>query len=257
MDGRVITADELAKATRFGELVPVYKIDSKIVVKTGDSVREAEAAAMKLVSDKTSIPVPKIYNVYTDTATGHVRIIMEFIDGDRLCDTWDEYSSDEKDEVLNQLRDYVTQLRTLKGSFIGSVDGTCCEDQMFTDEIGAYGPYTDEESFNKGIATAVKNTLTGSWVDRVADMVMTLNNHDTVMTHGDLNPRNVLVKGSKVVAVLDWEMAGFYPEYWEYVKALYRPDWNSSWIKDRAVENIMKPYLPELAIILHARDIVW
>jgi hypothetical protein len=31
-------------------------------------------------------------------------------------------------------------------------------------------------------------------------------------------------------------MAGFYPEYWEYVKALYMPAWESEWIKDRAVE---------------------
>jgi hypothetical protein len=37
-------------------------------------------------------------------------------------------------------------------------------------------------------------------------------------THGNLTPRNVLVRGDRVVAVLDWSQAGYYPAYWEYAK---------------------------------------
>lgn len=46
------------------------------------------------------------------------------------------------------------------------------------------------------------------------------------MTHGDLHPRNIMVfwedddkgsagaaRGIRVTAVLDWEFAGWYPEY--------------------------------------------
>lgn len=47
-----------------------------------------------------------------------------------------------------------------------------------------------------------------------------------------------------------------YPEYWEYVKALYRPAWESDWIKDRAVAKIMDPCHAELAVILNVREIV-
>jgi hypothetical protein len=50
------------------------KVDANTVVKTGDSVRLAEAAAMKLVRERTTIPLPKVYNAYTDSTTGHVRI---------------------------------------------------------------------------------------------------------------------------------------------------------------------------------------
>ncbi|KAF2276158.1 alpha/beta-hydrolase [Westerdykella ornata] len=189
MDGRVITPDELAQAQRFGDLVPVYKVDERTVVKTGDCVRLAEAEALKLVREKTTIPVPEVYNAYTDSDTGHVRIVMEFIEGDRLDDVWDKLDNDQKKEVIEQLRDFISQLREIKGSFIGSVDSTACEDQLFTDEIGGYGPYKDEESFNVGIATAVKRTLTGSWADTVTNMVMALRNHDIVMTHGAFHPR--------------------------------------------------------------------
>jgi Phosphotransferase enzyme family len=36
------------------------------------------------------------------------------------------------------------------------------------------------------------------------------------LTHGDLLPHNILVEGSKITGILDWETAGYYPEFWEY-----------------------------------------
>ncbi|KAF9234081.1 hypothetical protein BU15DRAFT_53061, partial [Melanogaster broomeanus] len=38
------------------------------------------------------------------------------------------------------------------------------------------------------------------------------------LTHGDLLPRNILVDGSRITAIIDWETAGFYPEFWEYCR---------------------------------------
>ena len=49
---------------------------------------------------------------------------------------------------------------------------------------------------------------------------------DYVMTHGNLHPRKIMVSryakdGSiKIEAILNWEMSGWYPRYWEYLMAL-------------------------------------
>lgn len=257
MHARVITLEELAQATQFGDMVPVYKVDAKTVVKTGDCVRVAEAEALKLIHEKTTIPVPKVYSTYTDKATGHVCIVMKYIEGDCLADVWNTLDSDQKQDIIKQLGSFVSQLRKMKGSFIGSVDGTACEDQLFTVELGGYGPYKDEEALNGGIITALRRTIDSGWANTVVDMIASLKDHEIVMTHGDLCPRNIIVQGSKVAAIVDWEMSGFYPEYWEYVKALYMPAWESQWVKDRAVDKIMKPYRMELAMLRHARTIVW
>ncbi|KAK6856449.1 hypothetical protein PG995_006636 [Apiospora arundinis] len=40
-----------------------------------------------------------------------------------------------------------------------------------------------------------------------------------VFTHGDLNPSNIFVRGDEVVGIIDWETAGWYPDYWEYTSA--------------------------------------
>ncbi|KAF9234106.1 hypothetical protein BU15DRAFT_53040 [Melanogaster broomeanus] len=44
------------------------------------------------------------------------------------------------------------------------------------------------------------------------------------LTHGDLLPRNILVDGSRITAIIDWETAGFYPEFWEYCR-MHDPGW--------------------------------
>lgn len=45
-------------------------------------------------------------------------------------------------------------------------------------------------------------------------------NHKWHFTHGDMGPHNILVENGRISAVLDWELAGWYPEYWEYVKMI-------------------------------------
>ncbi len=40
---------------------------------------------------------------------------------------------------------------------------------------------------------------------------------EPVLTHGDLAPRNILVKDGRIVAVVDWETFGWYPDFWEYM----------------------------------------
>jgi aminoglycoside phosphotransferase len=65
----------------------------------------------------------------------------------------------------------------------------------------------------------------------------------TVFSHGDLAPRNILVKDGRVVGIIDWETAGWYPEYWEYARLkrsnLDAPDWEERLCK------LMDPYLDE------------
>lgn len=54
--------------------------------------------------------------------------------------------------------------------------------------------------------------------------------HKIVFTHADLNPRNILVErttshagqeGRQLSGIVDWETAGFYPEYWDYTKSMF------------------------------------
>jgi Ser/Thr protein kinase RdoA (MazF antagonist) len=52
--------------------------------------------------------------------------------------------------------------------------------------------------------------------------------YPVVFTHGDLAAWNILVRDGHVVAILDWEFAGWYPAYWDYVLAMRGLD-NVDW----------------------------
>lgn len=41
-----------------------------------------------------------------------------------------------------------------------------------------------------------------------------------VLTHGDLSPRNIMVKDGKIAGIIGWERSGFWPEYAECAFAM-------------------------------------
>jgi thiamine kinase-like enzyme len=68
-----------------------------------------------------------------------------------------------------------------------------------------------------------------------------------VFTHGDLNPFNIMIRDKKVVAIIDWETAGWYPSYWEYTAAwtgndVIRKGWQD------LIPKFLDPYPEELSM---------
>ncbi|ERF73998.1 hypothetical protein EPUS_03812 [Endocarpon pusillum Z07020] len=224
-----VTRDSLLPSMRLApDASPqIYRLTPTTVAKTGDLVSLSEAAVMRLVRSKTSIPVPQVLDAYirTEDGSGHGCIIMEYVEGETLDKAWEACTPTQKDGIVKQLKS-----------------------RLATD-----GPRT-----YAGLARSLRERRQNTWIDMVCRFIDALpHNHQIVLTHNDLAPRNILVREGRVVALLDWELAGFYPEHWEYVKTLFWPEWNSSWIKDGIVDRILDPYTLELACLLHARDIIW
>lgn len=116
-------------------------------------------------------------------------------------------------------------------------------------------PVRRRSNFQRSSCQSPEGMLTGGWVDTVSDMVFALESHHIVMIYGDMNPWSIIVQGSKFVSFFDSEVSGYYPEYWEYAKALYRPAWESKWIETRAVGSILDFYSIELAVVLGENSI--
>lgn len=72
--------------------------------------------------------------------------------------------------------------------------------------------------------------------------------HEIVFTHADLNPRNILVdENGKISGIVDWECAGWYPEYWEYTKAHFTVRYTIRWIAD-VIDQVFLEYRDELQV---------
>jgi hypothetical protein len=58
-------------------------------------------------------------------------------------------------------------------------------------------------------------------------------------THGDLSSLNILARGDNIVGIIDWETAGFLPEYLEYTSACQVNPRNLFWREE--VEKFIGP----------------
>lgn len=68
-------------------------------------------------------------------------------------------------------------------------------------------------------------------------------------SHADLTPTNIIVAGPpgerRISSVIDWEQAGWYPEYWEYCKlSIGCPD-DHEWLSEGWADKVMQVYHDE------------
>ncbi len=181
-----------------------------------DGPKPAEADAMRFVAQHTTIPVPEVYDA------GPRHITMAFVEGKTAQEGWDGLSEQDRARAVAQLRDCVRQMRALK-----SPDGAVCgfgghprvDFRRYCGREG--GPFATEAEYNDWLVADLFGTF-----EATAPMVRSQmrSDHDIVFSHGDLHDVNIMVRpGEGVVAVLDWELAGWYPEYADFFKPLRAP----------------------------------
>lgn len=226
----------------------VVFISPRCCIKSTPFTRLAEASAMQFVAQHTSVPVPKVYSAFE--RDGRAYIIMERIDGENLAEGWNRRSDESKARILEQLKTMVQELRGIQPpSSIGvaNVDGGPIFDHRLPCK-SLWGPFPTIRDFHQelrgGIAAEdIQDDASSPGVKLMASF------HEQawqgpVFTHGDLSSSNILVKDDKVVGIVDWETAGWYPPYWEYTSAKH-PNPQNRWWQDE-VDNFIAPELEAL-----------
>lgn len=141
-----------------------------------------EAASLRFVQHETNLPVPKVH--YEFTFQNAYYLVLDNIEGITLSNLPEE----QKPPVLLRLDSYITALHRLKSNVIGGPSGLIVPPLRITANTGQYIWHLNSPS---------------TW------------NH--VFCHNDLSEANVIVdpNGNDIKAIIDWEYAGFYPEFFE------------------------------------------
>ncbi|EED23531.1 conserved hypothetical protein [Talaromyces stipitatus ATCC 10500] len=185
--------------------------DLDMIVKLGHGVGLGEAEAMHLASTRTTIPVPKLLSAY-------------ILDGAIL--------------------------------FV-ALDKSPCRDGIFEAGYGDYTKYSyvrthPRKASTRGSFTALRDQLTPKVLEGENDIE---SNFSQQRVHAVPNnprsekpqDRNILVRTDGTIVLLDWGLAGFYPEYWEFYRELHSLPWRTSW--DHMVEKFIPPFYVEYAVI--------
>ncbi|KAL1970916.1 hypothetical protein VTN77DRAFT_2750 [Rasamsonia byssochlamydoides] len=155
----------------------------------------------------------------------------QLVQGETLEKRWDSLTAEQKAAFREQLRSMVVLLRKLKQAqsdqFIGHIARQPLHDVIFiANSCPPAGPFATVRDFHDWFAwlPCRHNPNPPSAVNPMRQGLP--DNADIVFSHGDLHRSNILIApcpsspgGLSVCAIVDWQQAGWYPEYWEYAKA--------------------------------------
>ncbi|KIW77208.1 hypothetical protein Z517_09654 [Fonsecaea pedrosoi CBS 271.37] len=191
---------------RFGFLGPtVIRVSKNRIIKGPCEVGELEG--LEYVAQHTSIPVPR--------STKPIELMKNY--------TWRWNMS-----TVTLFKRYIGQLRGLEPPQNGIVASPKLG-QCFDVRLGyrPFSPFSSTEEFHSflqgNIPLETCSEVFGEAVTRCHSR-----QYRTCFSHADVCPRNLIVHNRKLVVVIDWQFAGWYPEYQEYTKAHYtyvNADW--------------------------------
>jgi hypothetical protein len=110
-------------------------------------------------------------------------------------------------------------------------------DIVFTDDTKpSAGPFASVKEFHDWLSYLTKRGKEIHWPDpsQIPDPSRYLlpDNSPITFTHADLHPSNIIVSIDNpchIVAIIDWHQSGWYPDYWEYCKAVFTAEPNGEW----------------------------
>ena len=108
----------------------VTNIGDGLLVKYGIGVRMTEVHNALYARKNTTIPTPNVHLVFKFGSV--VYMVTDYIHGANLLRRWTTLTEQERCSMLSQLKDYLAQLRDLRGSTPGPVDGSRFEGTWFT-----------------------------------------------------------------------------------------------------------------------------
>ncbi|KAF5320886.1 hypothetical protein D9619_002116 [Psilocybe cf. subviscida] len=191
----------------------VVALNNDVVVKYRRTIEPGELHLMQYIS--SHCPVVKCPKPLGENST----LCLAFV------------KTEEKSSICTELDDMLTTMRriprpTSQNHPLGSVEPPyICQDTR-TGYTRTGGPIYNEASFNDSF-------LLRDPLPRISKAYITWlrsyylrDDHEIVMSHGDLNPFNIIVqRGAEgdifISGIIDWEFGGWYPEYWDAVKALH------------------------------------
>jgi hypothetical protein len=235
----------LARSTvlwEFYSVAAVLGLSPNVAVQIGSHIDYDRISTLKYINEHApDVPTPAVYGVLR--SKNRTYLFMARINGVSLDNLWPAMNEAQKISSRDQLTPLFKSLRAIPmppsedGKLtLGGGQPRRCKDQCREVRIASH-PIGSEEALNDFLLdTNGKKT-----VSYTATMLRKLlrSNHRMVMTHSDLHPRNIMavmepaeevsdrvadnIKTARirVVAIIDWEVCGWYLEYWEYTKACH------------------------------------
>ncbi|KAE9408633.1 kinase-like protein [Gymnopus androsaceus JB14] len=173
---------------------------------------------------------PSLWDPRTEVIPQVWYICMEEVPGVQLNEVIDTFTPQQLEHVASQIKSALAEMHSVRADILGSVSG---------------GPFRNSYFFPYAIKPQSAWPKVSDFIDHYHQLLMSFGTEEYAkellshfpqdcpihFTHGDLVPRNILVQESTITGIVDWSMAGFYPEFWEYCRMHDESEQSEGWNK--------------------------
>ncbi|KAI0922559.1 hypothetical protein AcV5_009498 [Taiwanofungus camphoratus] len=206
----------------------IFPLPFNTLLKWTEGTREEEALAM-VSARAIGLPVPRMLS-YGDHGPGEDgSILMTRVPGQTLNTVLYTLSAAQRETISAELDGLLRRMRMFAnpaGTRVSTVDGGAIRSPRVPHLLVA--PCADVRVFLETLLSPANPYFWRGNEKRYEEHLANyrrLHEHSyaVVFTHGDLRDHNIMVDGGHVTGIIDWECAGWYPEYWEYTTMLRGP----------------------------------
>ncbi|KAK2012285.1 hypothetical protein LZ32DRAFT_692014 [Colletotrichum eremochloae] len=219
--------------------------------------------AFRYLGNETSIRIPP-YQIVTSPSTGTEAVIEDQVSGEgvkSLGEVWNVWDDIRKYRAVVQTREMVKAMRSIKPTDIPQrpVIADRYVSRPGSNPLQRERVYRDNKEFicilRDSIAAVSHDAhLVRNAVEFVDELVAS--KQDLVFTHGNLTADNIYVSEwtGEVLAIANWSEAGYYPLYWEFIKAKLSYNNEENFDREGAVDIMLEPWRIELALMKPAHE---
>ncbi|KAL4078993.1 kinase-like domain-containing protein [Scleroderma citrinum] len=129
-------------------------------------------------------------------------------------------STSELNHIADQLLAILKEMRSYTSMTLGSITGGPYNNRFMPYPWHPPHAFSSIQEYLDYYRTIFLDFCGQEFVDELFSCLPT--EAKVCLTHGDLLPQNILIEGSTITGIIDWETAGYYPEFWEYCR-MYDP----------------------------------
>ncbi|KAG2745397.1 hypothetical protein P692DRAFT_20858560 [Suillus brevipes Sb2] len=210
----------------------VFRLPFGLVLKKVRTPNYVEADALRFAKTLRDIHVPH----YIDSASGQDGgyLVTTWVEGDCVCDVWNDLTASDKERLAHDLRHQLgsmrRQTRTYEPRTICDASGGPVEDPRIP-WVAQENPRTfpSSQAFAAEVWVGLDLPRNRDTLQPLIRPVIERDGVPIVFSHGDLLPRNMIFpgglnhwrSGGERICIIDWEYAGWMPNYWDALKATW------------------------------------
>ncbi|TEY70230.1 hypothetical protein BOTCAL_0109g00180 [Botryotinia calthae] len=151
---------------------------------------------------------------------------MERVPGESLYNCFGKLAWKDILVLAEEVADYLVQLRTFTSDKLQAPGGMLIRNKIFSPQHPPHFWTSDVDEWWAQVEPHIEDKSLKEILKEKYPLCIKPGG-PFVLTHGDLNTQNIMVKDKHISGIIDWERGGYLPEWWEWRQLLKVHD--SSW----------------------------